>query len=679
MDDGMNRLKSEQSPYLLQHAENPVDWYPFGEEAFEEAKRKDRPVFLSIGYSSCHWCHVMREESFEDEEVAEILNRYFISVKVDREERPDVDHVYMSFCQAMTGHGGWPMTILMTGEGKPFYAATYLPRESRQGQLGLKELLLEIHRLWVEEREKIVSSSEYAVKAVKEALNEKKEGDLSSDVFRKGYLSLKNAYDEVHGGFYIAPKFPVPHHLLYLLRYWHKEKEPDALEMVEKSLLGMYQGGIFDHLGYGFSRYTVDERWLVPHFEKMLYDNALLLSVYTETYQASGKRIYKEIAEKIIAYIDRVMTTPEGAFYSAEDADSEGEEGKFYLFTREEVLEVLGEEDGAWFSEVYGITSSGNFEGKNILNLLHHSLEALEKEEDEKLVRLRRKLFAYREKRVKPGKDDKILSSWNGLMISALAYAGKVFQKEEYVLRAEKALRFMMDHITDEEGNLYASYRERRSMHKGFLDSYAFLLYGVLSLQEATLRNRYLHLAEQLAGDMVEEFYDKESGLFRLNGKGHEKLVLEAEDIHDSALPSGNSMAAASMGKLWSLTGKEKYKAILEKTFNVLGGEIMEDTMGFSFLLTAYRTLSDGPKEVVLSGKLEEKPLREMKHSLAAIYLPEYTVVHHDPKRKDRDGELFSFWREPEEGKGTAYVCRDFTCSMGIHDAKALLKHLREG
>lgn len=679
MDDGMNRLKSEQSPYLIQHAENPVDWYPFGEEAFEEAKRKDRPLFLSIGYSSCHWCHVMREESFEDEEVAEILNRYFISVKVDREERPDVDHVYMSFCQAMTGHGGWPMTIIMTGEGKPFYAATYLPKESREGQLGLKELLLEIHRLWVEEREKIVSSSEYAVKVVKEALSEKKEGALSSDVFRKGYLSLKNAYDEIHGGFYSAPKFPVPHHLLYLLRYWQKEKELDALEMVEKSLLGMYQGGIFDHLGYGFSRYTVDERWLVPHFEKMLYDNAMLLRVYTEMYQASGKKIYKEIAEKIIAYTDRVMTAPEGAFYSAEDADSEGEEGKFYLFTREEVLEVLGEKDGAWFSEVYGITSSGNFEGKNILNLLHHSLEALEKEEDEKLIRLRRKLFAYREKRVKPGKDDKILSSWNGLMISALAYAGKVFEKEEYVLRAEKALQFILDHMTDEEGKLYVSYRERRSIHKGFLDSYAFLLHGVLSLQEATLQNRYLNLAEKLAEDMVEEFYDKESGLFRLNGEGHEKLVLEAEDIHDSALPSGNSMAAVSMAKLWSLTGKEKYKAILEKTFNVLGGEIMEDPMGFSFLLTAYRTLSDGPKEVVLSGKLEEQPLREMNHSLAAIYLPEYTVVNHDPKRKDRDGELFSFWREPEEEKGTAYVCRDFTCSLGIHDAKALLKHLREG
>ena len=679
MDEGMNRLKSEQSPYLLQHAGNPVDWYPFGEEAFEEAKQKDRPLFLSIGYSSCHWCHVMREESFEDEEVAEILNRYFISVKVDREERPDVDHVYMSFCQAMTGHGGWPMTILMTGEGKPFYAATYLPKESREGQLGLKELLLEIHRLWVEEREKIVSSSEYAVKAVKETLSEKKEGDLSSDVFRKGYLSLKNAYDEIHGGFYSAPKFPVPHHLLYLLRYWQKEKELDALEIVEKSLLGMYQGGIFDHLGYGFSRYTVDERWLVPHFEKMLYDNAMLLRVYTEMYQASGKKIYKEIAEKIIAYTDRVMTAPEGAFYSAEDADSEAEEGKFYLFTREEVLEVLGEEDGAWFSEVYGITSSGNFEGKNILNLLHHSLEELEKEEDEKLVRLRRKLFAYREKRIKPGKDDKILSSWNGLMISALAYAGKVFQKEEYVIHAEKALQFILDHMIDEEGHLYASYRERRGMHKGFLDSYAFLLHGVLSLQEATLQNRYLHLAEKLAGDMVEEFYDKESGLFRLNGEGHDKLVLEVEDIHDSALPSGNSMAAASMGKLWSLTGKEKYREILEKTFNVLGGEIMEDPMGFSFLLTAYRTLSDGPKEVVFSGKLEEQPLREMKRSLAAIYLPEYTVVNHDPKKKDRDGELFSFWREQEEEKGTAYVCRDFTCSLGIHDAKVLLKHLREG
>lgn len=669
-----NRLINEQSPYLIQHAKNPVDWYPWGDEAFSEAKKLDRPIFLSIGYSSCHWCHVMREESFEDESVAEILNEHFIAIKVDREERPDVDHVYMSFCQAMTGQGGWPMTILMTSEGKPFYAATYIPKESLQGRLGIKNLLLEIHRLWDTERDKILSSSDYAVKAVTETLNSKKEGVLSSDIFKKGLLSLKEVSDHENGGFYSAPKFPVPHHLLYLLRYWNWEKDTGALSLVEKSLLGMYKGGIFDHLGFGFSRYAVDEKWLVPHFEKMLYDNALLIRVYTEGYQATGKLLYGEIAEKTMEYILRVMTSPDGGFYSAEDADSEGVEGKYYLFTKDEVLNVLGKEDGEWFSRIYGITSSGNFEGKNILNLLHHDAEDLFIDDSSpRRDTLRKVLFDYREKRIKPGKDDKILSSWNGLMMASFAYAGKVFQKEEYVLQAEKALHFIMGNMMDEDGNLYTSYREKRSVQKGFLDSYAFLLYGVLSLQEATLNNKYLHLAEKLTQKMIGEFYDEDAGVFRLNGKGHEKLVMDVEDIHDSAMPSGNSMAALSLGKLWSLTGKGEYKVILKKIFDSLGGEIMEEPIGFSFLLTAYRALAKGPKEVVLSGDLKKASLDEMKKALSGLYVPDYTFVNHDPDQRKKDEKLFSHWRELEDGKGTAYVCRDFTCSLGVHDVLGLI------
>jgi len=672
-----NRLINEQSPYLIQHAKNPVDWYPWGEEAFNEAKNLDRPIFLSIGYSSCHWCHVMREESFEDDMVAEILNEHFIAIKVDREERPDVDHVYMSFCQAMTGQGGWPMTILMTSEGKPFYAATYIPKESLQGRLGIKNLLLEIHRLWDNDRDKILSSADYAVKAVKETLSAKKEGALSSDIFKKGFLSLKEVSDEINGGFYSAPKFPVPHHLLYLLRYWNWEKDADALDIVEKSLMGMYKGGIFDHLGFGFSRYAVDERWLVPHFEKMLYDNALLIRVYTEGYQATGKVLYREIAEKTMEYIQRVMTSPEGGFYSAEDADSEGVEGKYYLFTKDEVLNVLGKEDGEWFSNIYGISDSGNFEGKNILNLLHHDAEDLFIDDSNpRRDALRKILFDYREKRIKPGKDDKILSSWNGLMMASFAYAGKVFQKEEYVLQAEKALQFVMDHMMDEDGNLYTSYREKRSVQKGFLDSYSFLLYGVLSLQEATLNNKYLHLAEKLTQKMIGEFYDEEVGVFKLNGKGHEKLVMDVEDIHDSAMPSGNSMATLSLGKLWSLTGKGKYKVLLEKIFDSIGGEILEEPKGFSFLLTAYRTLIEGPKEMVLSGDLKEASLDEMKKVISGLYLPDYTFVNHDPDQREKDEELFSHWRELEDGKGTAYICRDFTCRLGVHDVLGLIGNL---
>lgn len=668
-----NRLINEQSPYLIQHAKNPVDWYPWGEEAFSEAKKLDRPIFLSIGYSSCHWCHVMREESFEDESVAEILNEHFIAIKVDREERPDVDHVYMSFCQAMTGQGGWPMTILMTSDGKPFYAATYIPKESLQGRLGIKNLLLEIHRLWDNDRDKILSSADYAVKAVTETLNSKKEGVLSSDIFKKGFLTLKEVSDKENGGFYSAPKFPVPHQLLYLLRYWNWEKDTDALDIVEKSLMGMYKGGIFDHLGFGFSRYAVDEKWLVPHFEKMLYDNALLIRAYTEGYQATGKVLYREIAEKTMEYVQRVMTSPEGGFYSAEDADSDGVEGKYYLFTKDEVLNVLGKEDGEWFSSLYGITSSGNFEGKNILNLLHRDAEDLFVDDSSpRRDALRKVLFDYREKRIKPGKDDKILSSWNGLMMASFAYAGKVFQKEEYVLQADKALQFVMDHMMDEDGNLFTSYREKRNVQKGFLDSYAFLLYGVLSLQEATLNNKYLHLAEKLAQKMIEEFYDENAGVFRLNGKGHEKLVMDVEDIHDSAMPSGNSMAAQSLGKLWSLTGKGKYKELLEKIFDSLGGEILEEPIGFSFLLTAYRALIEGPKEMVLSGNLKEDSLDEMKKALSGLYLPDYTFVNHDPDEREKDEKLFSHWRELEDGKVTAYICRNFTCSLGVHDESGL-------
>ncbi len=669
-----NRLINEQSPYLLQHAKNPVNWYPWGEEAFNEAKKLDKPIFLSIGYSSCHWCHVMREESFEDEKVAEILNESFISIKVDREERPDVDHVYMSFCQAMTGRGGWPMTILMTGDGKPFYAATYIPKETAHGQMGIKDFLLEIKRLWETERGKIVSSAEYAVKTVKETLSSKTEGVLTSNVLTKNFTSLLEVHDEKNGGFYSAPKFPVPHHLLYLLRYWSKEKNEEALWMVEKSLVGMYKGGLFDHLGYGFSRYTVDERWLVPHFEKMLYDNALLSLVYIEGYQATGKKLYRDIAEKTLDYVRRIMTSNEGGFYSAEDADSEGEEGKFYIFTKEEILQVLGEEDGEWFSKLYGITSSGNFEGKNILNLLQDNLDELEEDHFEvRSAPLRKKLFEYREKRVKPGKDDKILSSWNGLMIASYAYAGKVFQKEEYIHRAEKALEFIMGHMVDEEGALYASYREKRSAHKGFLESYAFLLYGVLSLQEATLNNKYLHLAENLSHKMIEEFYGEEKGIFMLSGKSHEKLVMDAEDVFDSAMPSGNSVATASMAKLWSLTGKENYKKILESVFDALGGKILEEPKGFSFLLTAYRTLVEGPKEVVLAGSLDEDMLSKMKEEISKLYLPEYTFVNHDPIEREKYGELFSQWRELEDQKGTAFVCKDYSCSLGVQDVNGLV------
>lgn len=668
-----NRLIHEKSPYLQQHAHNPVNWYPWGEEAFEEAKKMDKPIFLSIGYSSCHWCHVMREESFEDETVAKMINDHFIPIKVDREERPDVDHVYMSFCQAMTGQGGWPMNILMTGEGKPFYAVTYLPKNPPAGHMGIRDLISSISALWNNERHKILSAAENAVQVVSETVSEYQEGELSPLVFEKCFMSLKEAFDPIYGGFNKAPKFPTPHHLLFLLRYWKREKDPVAMEIVEKTLMGMYKGGIYDHVGSGFSRYAVDEKWLVPHFEKMLYDNALLIRVYTECFAATGRALYRQIAEETMAYVLREMTSQGGGFFSAEDADSEGEEGKYYLFTKEEVVRSLGEKDGTWFTSYYGITDEGNFEGKNIINLIHQDLPDLPTEDlNERRKVLVKKLLDEREKRVKPGKDDKILSSWNGLMIGAFAYAGKVFQEERFIRHAEKALDFIKEQMMDEKGNLYASYRNGKGNQKGFLESYAYLSYGVLSLHEATLNNEYLRLAQDLGDTMIKDFLDEKDGVFRMNSSDHDRLVMVAKDVYDSALPSGNAMAAVSLSKLWSITGKNEYRDIVAGLFHTLGGTIMKNPQGFTYLLTAYRTLVEGPKEVVLSGREEDETVVKMKKYLAGQYLPDFTFALHSPEYIELDKALFTLWRDMEEGKTTAYVCENFMCHLGVQDTDSL-------
>jgi len=429
-----NKLISEKSPYLLQHAHNPVDWYPWGDEAFAKAKAEDKPIFLSIGYSTCHWCHVMERECFEDEEVAALLNQGFVSIKVDREERPDIDSVYMNVCQAMTGSGGWPLTVFLTPEGHPFFAGTYFPKHSRYGGVGFVELLKAIREKWAENREELEGLGKEIMDRIAAQMNESSLGEPNSELLHGGYRSLEKSFDPVYGGFGGAPKFPTPHHLLFLLRYWKRFQKPPALEMVEKTLLAMYCGGIFDHIGFGFSRYSTDRQWLVPHFEKMLYDNALLSLAYLEAYQATGKAFYAKVARDIFTYILRDMTSPEGGFYTAEDADSEGVEGKFYLWTPDEVKDVLGADDGEYFCGLYDITEKGNFEGKNILNLLDKmpelSLDGVigpdEAErgnplKNERVDALRNKLFAAREKRVHPFKDDKILTSWNGLMIASLA------------------------------------------------------------------------------------------------------------------------------------------------------------------------------------------------------------------------------------------------------------------
>lgn len=514
-----NRLIHEKSPYLLQHAYNPVDWYPWSEEAFEKAKREEKPIFLSIGYSTCHWCHVMERESFEDEEVARVLNRDFVAIKVDREERPDVDHVYMTVCQAMTGQGGWPLTVLMTPEKKPFFAGTYFPKRSKYGRTGLLEILERVADAWKRKRTDLLQAGNRVTEAIRGNMDPAVRGELSEEMLTGAYEQLSDQFDERYGGFGQSPKFPRPHDFLFLLRHWKRTGEERALQMVEKTLEAMRRGGIYDHVGFGFSRYSVDDRWHTPHFEKMLYDNALLAVAYLEAYQVTGKEAYARVAREIFTYVLRDMTSPEGGFYSAEDADSEGEEGKFYLWTPEEIREVLGAGMGRLFCECYGVTDAGNFEGKNILHQIGISLSAVAvrhgmgmDELEQKLEEARRKLFQAREQRVRPHRDDKILTSWNALMIVALSRGARVLGERRYADAAEGAARFILKTLRRGDGRLLARYRDGEAAIPAFLDDYAFLAWGLIELYEATLRVEYLRRAADLAREMLDLFGDDRGG-----------------------------------------------------------------------------------------------------------------------------------------------------------------------
>ena len=578
LSDGINkktnRLINEKSPYLLQHAYNPVDWFGWNEEAFQKAKTENKPIFLSIGYSTCHWCHVMEHESFEDEEVANILNNYFVSIKVDREERPDIDSVYMSVCQAMTGGGGWPLNLFLTKDKKPFYAGTYFPKTSKYNQTGFMEILESINDVWVSNKDHVLTTADQVVKTLKE-YSEDDSFDISKDILSEGFESFLNSFDSVFGGFSKAPKFPSPHNLSYLLSYYKATGEKRALEMVKITLKSMYKGGIFDHIGFGFSRYSVDEKWLVPHFEKMLYDNALLAMAYIETYEITKDNIYKEVAEKIFTYILRDMTSPEGGFYCGEDADSEGVEGKFYLWDFTEIYKVLDMEEGNLFINYYGIQREGNFEGRNIPNLIGEELEDLDKADlKDKLENIREKLFDYREKRIHPHKDDKILTSWNGLMIAAFAKAGMVFHEEKYKDVSTKALDFIFSKLQREDGRLLARFRQGESRYQAYLDDYAFIIWALIEVYEVTKDYFYIKKALELNKQMIELFLDKEKGGLFLYGKDSEELILRPKDIYDGAIPSGNSVAAMNMLRLFKITGDINLKEEAESIFKVFGNSI---------------------------------------------------------------------------------------------------------
>jgi uncharacterized protein len=668
MNQKSNRLVDEKSPYLLQHAYNPVDWFAWSEEAFAKAKAEDKPIFLSIGYSTCHWCHVMERESFEDDEAAEVLNKYFVSIKVDREERPDIDSIYMSVCQALTGSGGWPLTILMTPDKKPFYAGTYFPKNSKYGRPGLIEMLHSVEDAWKNKRQDLIDSSDEITRAVEKSASTGRKSKLSKATLEQAYEEYRGSFDPVFGGIGKAPKFPIPHNLLFLLRYYYSFGEKEALDIVEKTLESMYKGGIFDHVGYGFSRYSVDRKWLVPHFEKMLYDNSLLAMAYVETYQATKKEFYKEAAEKIFTYILRDMTSPEGGFYSAEDADSEGEEGKFYVWDIDEILEVLGEEDGKLYCAYYDITGHGNFEHKNIPNLIAQELEEIEnnKELKDKLNKLRAKLFEYREKRVHPYKDDKILTAWNGFMIAALAYGGRVFNNNTYTEAAERAVHFIYDKLIDEKGRLLARYRDGEAAYLAYLEDYAFLTWALIELYENSFNTEYLNKALDLNKAMIEHFYDEKDGGFYLYSKDTEQLIIRPKEAYDGAIPSGNSVATLNMIRLSRITGDEKLEEMAQRQLEVFSGSIASIPSSHSVFLMAVLYSQIGGKSVVIVGDKEDTSAKAMLAEINNRYLPFTTTA------LNINAEQYKL----VDNKSAAYICQNYSCSQPVTEIQELISLL---
>lgn len=672
-----NRLINEKSPYLLQHAHNPVDWYPWGPEAFSRAVGEDKPIFLSIGYSTCHWCHVMERESFEDSEAAKFLNENFVSIKVDREERPDIDHIYMTVCQAYTGHGGWPLTIIMTPDKKPFYAGTYFPKHDRMGMPGLMTILKKISEIWNKDKNSLVEAGNEIINTLDREYESNEELN-AEDAIHSAYSEFKYSFDTVYGGFGSAPKFPTPHNLYFLLRYWYSYKDDFALEMVEKTLDSMYRGGIFDHVGFGFSRYSTDRRWLVPHFEKMLYDNALLAIAYLETYQATGNVKYADIAKQIFTYVLRDMTSPEGGFFSAEDADSEGVEGKFYIWTTDEIKSVLGRQDGEQFCKYYDITQKGNFDGHSIPNLIKDTGETATKgTKSEFIEKCRTELFNYRENRVHPYKDDKILTAWNGLMIAALAMAGRVLDNVQYSKAAEKAVEFVLSKLVRSDGRLLARYRDGESAFPAYVDDYAFLVWGLLELYETTYKAHYLSQALKFNDDMIKYFWDKENGGLYLYGSDSEELIMRPKEIYDGAMPSGNSTATLNFLRLARLTGRSQLEDMANLQFKTFGNNLEQAPSGYAYMLSAVLFSHSRVREVVIVGNTEQRDTTEMLKAIREEFRPYTIPVHYSDSLSDLKNIIPDIENyKIIDGKATAYVCENFSCQSPVTEVNKLREML---
>jgi len=636
-----NRLAFEKSPYLLQHADNPVDWYPWAEEAFEKAKKENKLIFLSIGYSTCHWCHVMEHESFDDPEVAKLMNETFISIKVDREERPDIDMVYMTVCQMMTGSGGWPLTIIMTPDKEPFFAATYVPKETRFGRVGMLDLIPRVKELWSTRQAEVLSSASQITAALQKTTPEAPSEELNEPLLHLAYEQLAERFDEQYGGFGKAPKFPTPHNVLFLLRYWKRTGNENALQMVDKTLHAMRNGGIYDHVGFGFHRYSTDSQWLAPHFEKMLYDQALLAIAYTEAYQATGREEYAQTAHEIFTYILRDMTAPEGGFYSAEDADSEGEEGKFYLWTNYEIQRVLLGEEADLAVRVFNISEGGNFvdevagrkSGRNILHLTK-SIDELASDMSTSAPDLRariegilEKLFAYREKRIHPHKDDKILTDWNGLMVAALAKGAQVFDEPRYASTAKRAADFILKNVRTSEGRLLHRYRDGEAALTAHVDDYAFLIYGLLELYEATFDVNYLKIALELNEDLIQHFWDHDNGGFYFTADDGESLLIRQKEIYDGAIPSGNSVAMLNLLRVGRITAKADSEEKAVKIGQAFYRNVRQLPSAYTQLMVAV-DFGVGPSyEVVIAGGSQADDTKQMLNVIRGLFVPNKIVI----------------------------------------------------
>jgi uncharacterized protein len=665
-----NHLIHETSPYLLQHAHNPVDWYPWGEEAFEKARKENKPVLLSIGYSACHWCHVMEKESFESEAIAALMNEHFVSIKVDREERPDLDEIYMNAVQMLTGRGGWPMTVFLTPEGKPFFGGTYFPPEDRHGMPGFPKILKAVAQAYRDRPQDVQKSVEQILAALNR-MKESREGaePSSPDAIRRAADQLSQAYDPDYGGFGRAPKFPNAGVFDLFLRCYHFSKEPRYLEMVAYTLTKMAEGGIYDHLGGGFHRYSVDEKWLVPHFEKMLYDNAQLIRIYVDALRITQRPIFRRVVEETLTYLLREMLHIEGGFYATQDADSEGEEGKFFVWEYDEVIKILGEETGEIFSRIYDVSEMGNFEGKNILHPILQPDQAAKffgkgvKEIENLIAEAKAKLFQAREKRVKPFRDEKILTSWNGLMLSGLAEAYGTIGDEHYREAAEKTVEFIFANMF-RDGFLLHTYKDGQAKLHGYLDDYAFFAAGLLDLYEATFDRSLFERAVQLTETMINEFWDDVEGGFFYTGKSHEQLISRTKPAFDSSIPSGNSVATQVLLRLYHYTSEENYLRRAQKTLRIYYDAMVQQPFGFAHMFGALDFYLQKPKEIVLVGERNNKSTEELIRRIHSLYLPNKTLQLVQPGEPLGKVSPALEGKSQVNGKPTVYVCQNFTCSL---------------